>query len=172
MAYPTNPIQFQSYKGYIFYNGAWVDHDSIPVFVKYSSNSGQAITSGEIINFEDLISDNLGCVTVGAAWKFTAPISGIYHICARTMFTSSVAWGVGDSNHLYGWVNDVAFGYLSADYSDAAKTGYRPTGGSIIVELNKGDYFHCTISHGAAAGSTLYTSQAYNHIEIAKIGRM
>lgn len=53
----------------------------------YSSNSAQTIGgSPTIFNFEDLEVDSHTAVTVGAAWKFTAPVAGVYLV--QFCFTS------------------------------------------------------------------------------------
>jgi hypothetical protein len=52
------------------------------VFAKYYKPAADAITVDQPINFSTVKEDTHGCVTTGAAWKFTAKYPGVYTVKA------------------------------------------------------------------------------------------
>jgi hypothetical protein len=101
----------------------------------YTSNAGQTITSGSaaaIIDFEDEVYDSDDAVTVGAAWKFTAPSDGQYHIDVFIMPVSVVGDGIG-AIALY--KNGILFYYLDeiAWWDGDTGIAFR---GSVTIQLS------------------------------------
>jgi microcystin-dependent protein len=92
--------------------------NSGPVVAIYNSTSGQTLTSGGIVNYENVTNDTNGAVTIGAGtWKFTCPSSGFYDVFTNLQNNSSAT----PSNwNLYLLKNGAATGVNSAF---AASTG-------------------------------------------------
>lgn len=70
------------------------DSDTRVVAARYEMNSSNANNSFadegvEIADYNVKIYDTHGAVTTGAAWKFTAPVSGIYSVSVFTTWSSS-----------------------------------------------------------------------------------
>jgi len=66
------------------------------VFAHYTSNAGNAVTTGNRIDYEDKVKDSHNAVTTGASWVFTSPISGIATVCHKTT-TAAVSASVGNT---------------------------------------------------------------------------
>lgn len=84
------------------------------------------------INYDTKDFDTHNAVTVGAAWKFTAPRAGFYNFQPVTSYSS------GTNGYIRIWKNGVAVNYL---YSSGNVTGFPNFGsGSILLSLKAGDY--------------------------------
>ncbi len=111
------------------------------VFAMYGQQSGQSMTHGvaAVVNFETKIYDSHNAVTTGAAWKFTAPLPGLYRVTGM-IGTTNYNWGNALASI---WFNVTKNGgdyrRLSNLYPVTNGNAGVETGGSAIVPCNAGD---------------------------------
>ena len=117
------------------------------VIAKYTLPVSSSITAGNIVNYSSKIYDTHNAVTVGASWKFTAPMSGYYLI-------SSFQNG-NSAHYLTLHVNGTASDIMSGGASNSALKG------STIVLLNSGDYIDVRTNGNS-------TTQSITYIDIQK----
>ena len=92
---------------------------------RYEQTSATAASTSTPFDFQLKKIDTAGLVTTGAAWKFTAPEAGVYHVSAGLQL------GGADSVYVYKNGTQHAFIlYTSGNFGQ----------GSVDVELNAGDY--------------------------------
>ena len=142
------------------------------VVARYSTNAGQSIANAStpIINFEDINSyDSHGAVTIGASWKFTAPIAGKYSIQALIRFTSGV-FTAGNNVDLFIFKNGVSVCNLAQHKIPATFTNALIVGGSDTITLLAGDYIDLRTSHGELTARALEADGTLNHIAITRVG--
>lgn len=143
------------------------------VAARYSSDSGQSIPDGveTIINFEDKDVDTHSAVTIGASWKFTAPISGMYSYSAtinievNNGFDEGEDWGIrafkNGVRHLVSKSLMQASPVTFADQMSTTVTG--------TVYLAQGDTFDFRARQATAASRSLTTTTGFNAASIFKI---
>lgn len=139
---------------------------------RYSTNAGQSIpdSTTTIVNFEDKSFDSHGSVTTGASWKYTAPISGIYRVSSKILFTSTTTWTDGESVTLQLFRSGSAYSVL--DYKDnyPAVGVYAGAGGSDTIRLNAGEYFDIRMYQTSGGTLSLHPSTEHNYCSIERIG--
>jgi len=118
-----------------------------PTVYAYYNGGG----SGTPNNYPTKIEDNYGAVTTGSAWKFTAPLSGVYSISSYSLITST-----SGANSL----RKNGSNYVQVYYSSGgAGVGFAGGGAfELKIRLVAGDYIDMAVS----------TNSAY--IQIARIG--
>jgi hypothetical protein len=116
---------------------------------KYTLAVSTSITSGSPINFATKVEDTHGAVTTGAAWKFTAPISGLYSVTALQNANGAHYYRV--------YKNGVADDYLSG----APASNYMISG-KAQIRLNAGEYID-------VRPDASVTTQSVTYITIEKI---
>lgn len=143
------------------------------VTARFSTDAGQSIdaASQEIVNFEDVDFDSHGAVTVGASWKFTAPISGKYSVKAMVRYASA-NWVDGSIASLAIFKNGTVWGYLDTANAHAALTAkyLPPLVGSDEIRLLAGEYIDLRVDHGEAAARSLQGYGPTNHVVITRVG--
>lgn len=107
------------------------------IFAKYTSSSTAAQAAGAIIQFNTAVQDTNSAVTTGASWKFTAPSTGKYRITAELSFTLSASSHMALNLHKNG--SATAFARIDKQFFPSASD--HAIGGSVVVDLNAGDYF-------------------------------
>lgn len=128
------------------------------VAASYYSSSNAAISASVQINFDTLIDDTHNAVTVGAgAWKFTAPISGLYQVGGRHNSNS----GTGFYIQLYK-NNSLHMGHVGYVDNDGVTTY------SAQIRLIAGDYIDLRGSSGSTIGGGALSSGP-SRIEIRRI---
>jgi hypothetical protein len=145
--------------------------ESIPIVARYSTDAAQSIpnTTPTIVNFEDLSVDTWSAVTVGAAWKFTAPVGGYYRVSARVFFAASVNWADTENCSLSVYKNGVLWstlGYLE-NFPSGVNAG---VWGSDIVDLAENDTIDIRVNQASGASLALTTNGAHNYVAIDRIG--
>jgi hypothetical protein len=140
--------------------------------VKYNSNASQSIAntgSQVIVNFEDVVFDDQGLVTVGAGWAFTAPKTATYNIYAGVEFEAE-AWTAGDVVLLEVYVDAVSVQRLSIYEVEVTSTQTPYVGGSTLVQLNKGQALDIRVAHDRTGGAALIAPQAIrNQVSIHEL---
>lgn len=141
------------------------------VSARYHQVNAQTIapTTPTIINYEALDFDSHGAVTIGATWKFTAPIDGIYNVSAGGRLASR-AWSAGQGTALFLFKNNSLICYLGNERTDINATyGLNGMWGSTLINLMAGDYIDIRLQHSAASNTdTLPTNQAL-HVSINNV---
>lgn len=147
------------------------------VKARYTTNAGQTIANAatDIIDFEDLTDgfDSHGAVTIGAAWKFTAPASGIYNISSFVLGSAAAGeWDEGEAVILYIYKNGAT--YTQLDRVEAATS---PASailialiGNTTIDLNKGDYVDIRLYNGVGANWTVQNSNDQAYVSITRQG--
>ena len=99
-------------KNNIIYNG-FLKNKHYPAFKAYISTSGdaQTIASGDSVNVTfDAEEYDIGGNYDTSAYKFTAPIAGIYHFNAKVLWDNNTSaggdWDAGDRHDIYLIKND------------------------------------------------------------------
>jgi hypothetical protein len=131
------------------------------ISASYYASSTVAASSATPINFSTKLFDSHNAVTTGAAWKFTAPISGVYLISGTvvqdTAGTSSNTYMYIDGSIYMGlWVTTGNNYNVNAPFA-------------VHVKLNAGQYIDLRNNAGITVGGTL-TSAGISKINIVKVG--
>lgn len=138
------------------------------VYVHYTTNAGQNITSGldTLINFEDKVNDSHGAVTIGASWKFTAPKAGIVNYSAGLCLdmVSGAFDGTGERIAIHVYKNGVK--YHSTSIRPSASSVYPNISISGSDYANAGDYYNIYFYQDCGETNALYAGSTtpYNHI--------
>lgn len=138
---------------------------------RYATNAGQSIENGAaaaIINFEDPIYDPFGCVTVGAAWKWTSPGVGIVTVKAMVLFEGTATWTQAEDATLYIYKNGSTYSAIARKDSISNSLGnqYMDLVGSDDVAVVTGDYLDIRIVQHSGGALALYNSTHFNHVSI------
>jgi hypothetical protein len=139
----------------------------------YTSSSGQSIPNNTftIIDYSTREIDTHSAVTTGSSWKFTAPVSGYYHIDASIMFGGTTTWNDGEFGYLRIYLNGGA-SMIILDRKDnygSASTVYMKLGGSTSMHLNAGDYIDIRSIQNSGSDLIIFPNSSYNRVAIARI---
>lgn len=139
---------------------------------RYTTDAGQSIpdASFTIVNFEDKDYDTDDAVTVGASWKFTAPVSGYYHFDFVLLLTNSSNWQTGEFWLGILFINGTESSQEYRGQMTANATLYQSLRGSDTIYLAKDDYFDIRIYQASGGAISLLNSAQHNHISIHKLG--
>lgn len=144
-----------------------------PIYAIYDTNAGQSLANNTttIINYEDVVADPDGLVTVGAAWEFVVPVTGLYLIIAQIAFVSSTAWALGERGILQGFVNGAQ--RVNFDRKDNFSTGATAQvmvlSGAAIVVCTVGDTIDIRANQNTGGSLALDTTSSFNQVYIAKM---
>lgn len=129
-----------------------------------TANTSFADDSPEIVDADTKIYDTHGAVTTGAAWKFTAPVAGKYHVCIRQRWANGT--NLADTD-----------GFLYKNGASYAGVFGSPTAsvydhnGCVTVNTVAGDYLQWYASQNdSAAGARNITTTGNAFIDIYRIG--
>lgn len=141
------------------------------VTAKYNTNAGQSIdtATNEVVDFEDKLWDSHGAVTVGASWKFTAPVSGTYSVAAGANYTAA-SFAASTQLKLMLYKNGAEDSRLDGLSPSATASVQVTLSGSTNVKLLAGDYIDVRTSHGEAAARALHSTATLNSISIDRVG--
>lgn len=132
-----------------------------------ASTANSSITAGatEVVDADTKAFDSHGSVTVGASWKFTAPIAGKYRV-SSTITLGSVA----DTKVVQLEVYKNGSANTSLLRVAASTSTNMGVGGSTIISLLAGDYVDLRITNGDASDRSLTTSTGSGWICVERIG--
>jgi hypothetical protein len=141
------------------------------VAARYKTSAGQSIpnNSSTIVDFGTRDIDTHGAVTVGASWKFTAPVAGKYRISAAISSTSGGGWASGEEFACILSKNGAAFATFS-QYAQTTHSTFVISGGSTIVDLVSGDYVDVRNYQNSGGALALRADANANSISIERIG--
>ena len=140
---------------------------------RYITTAGQSISDATttIIDFGTKGFDSHGSVTTGASWKFTAPISGVYEVTAKLLYTSGGGWGVAEEADIYLYKNNASFAVLTTTYMQAAHTTYVSLSSSpSLVNLLAGERIDIRTYQNSGAPLSLHTGANENWVCIKRVG--
>jgi hypothetical protein len=143
-----------------------------PIGARYTSDTAQSFGTGAqvVVNYEDVDYDPYSLVTVGAAWVFTVPVTGIYHVDASILWASSTAWADGESTAFVLQRNGADFSVLKRyDANASAAATLVHVTGSDFVSCNAGDTLAVTAEQNTGGNLTRFNSGLFNYISIAKL---
>ena len=143
------------------------------VAARYTTVAGQSIPNtavNTVVDYGTKDYDTHGAVTTGAAWKFTAPVSGKYRINMATSY-ANLSWSAGNAAYCGVNKNGVAVANLDDPTIFASVTDVIPLQGSATLDLVAGDTIQIYFANNRSAGAaTLITSAAQNYVEIVRVG--
>ncbi len=145
---------------------------SSPIVARAVTVAGQVIANvtTTIVNYGDVFYDLGGGITIGAAWKYTAPISGYYAVTASVAFVATATWSTGEIALLTLFKSGVINTYLDARdmYGGATPMNMR-LGGTTVVLLLAGEYMDIRVYQASGAALALAASALHNHVSIWRI---
>ena len=151
-----------------------IEIPSVFVAARYATDAGQSINtaSATIVDFEDEVYDTHDAVSVGASWKFVAPIAGYYHVTAKVLFTSSATWDEKDICQLVLYKNGGIVSYLDRRIGVDTSAGaeFNGAGGSDTIYLTGSQYIDVRVTQTSGYTLTLHNDGRTNFIAIEKIG--
>lgn len=127
---------------------------------RYNSNSAQNVvnnTAVAIINFEDQVYDPDSLVTTGANWKFTAPVTGYYHVDTLVLFANNTGWANGERGLLQLFKDGVALADLDRqdNYSGGGPSQAMLLKGSITIDLAATHYIDLRVAQNSGGDIAL-----------------
>lgn len=140
------------------------------VAARYTTTAGASIsnTTTTIIDFDTISFDTHNAVTTGASWKFTAPVSGKYHVGAQAWFASG-SWSAGTTMRIMLYKNGVLASYIDAHHVDAALSSERAISGSDTIDLNNGDYIDIRVYQNSGGARSLNVGGNQVRVDIKRI---
>jgi len=141
------------------------------MLVRYESNSSTSLTdlNWTVMNYEDLVSDPYGLVTVGAGWKFEPIVNGYYYVHA-TLMTASASWAVGERVILSVYIDGAEEARLDRWNPEAAISDYVFVGGGNLVYIAIGSDLDIRVYQNSGGALGTYTSAVYNKVSIFHAG--
>ena len=116
-----------------------------------------ADSTATIINFATESFDPGSAVTTGAAWKYTAPLTGYYHVAASVLCQASANWAENEDAYLAAYVDDSPVSYLCHFFACAAASGGYGIGmsGSTVVYMAATSFVDVRIYQTSGANLTI-----------------
>lgn len=136
------------------------------VLAKYYHTIGTTLSSGDIINFNSLVSDSHSSVTTGASWKFTAQEPGAYEVDAYIESSAFVA-ASGDRWVLQLYKNGALVEQKGRTDAESAINQYRSSSGRFEIDLVAGDYID--IRYNGSVSFPLLGASGISSIVVKKI---
>lgn len=130
------------------------DTDTRIVAARFHISANQSISTTQPANFDTKDYDTHGAVTTGAAWKFTAPVTGFYRVNVVGIITTATS-GI---THLYKNGSD-AYVIGSINNGLAYSSG-------TTIQLNAGDYIDFRANSALTLDGTVPTG---NWISIERV---
>jgi hypothetical protein len=121
---------------------------------RYYTASAISVTSGSPVNYSTVDYDTNAAVTIGASWKYTASVTGIYRVNASLYINASTAYSLSVYKN----------GSVYARISEKM-TGASFIAGSVDVNLNAGDY----IDIRPDLTGTLLAGSQYNYVNVSRL---
>ena len=142
------------------------------VAANYTTNAGQTIATATatIVDFEDKNFDTHGAVTVGASWKFTAPVGGKYRVSANIEFAADADWTATETLYLEIRKGGTFYSRLDFRTVEVTATSIHGLSGSNTVSLLAGEYVDVRVTQTSGGDVLLNSTTGLNNIAIERIG--
>jgi hypothetical protein len=144
----------------------------VPIVASYATDAGQVIAHNTetVIDFEEVVRDTHSAVTVGAAWKFTAPVAADYVVSVAILMGATNQWAAGESADLRLWKNGALFrGLDRKDNFSGATAQYMQLSGTSTIYLSAGEYIDVRLIQMSGISLGLFASVVNNWISIYRI---
>jgi hypothetical protein len=139
------------------------------VYASYNTAASLSLANSAIMQWDTKVEDTHNAVTTGAAWKFTAPIAGVYSISAIIGYATAESWAAASQANMTLYVGGSSTKIISITRNTAAITGEVITcSGTTTIRLTAGQYID--IRAYQTGTRTTYADAKYNHITITRIG--
>ena len=144
------------------------------VAARYTTNAGQLIPNTltyTVVNFDDKVFDTHNAVTIGASWRFTAPISGKYSVDAKLELGSS-NWTAENAFQMNVFKEGVDYARIGDWRAIVTYTNGIPAliNGATTVDLDAGEYIDVQTRHNGDSGSVgLAGASIVCYIDIFKV---
>ncbi len=139
----------------------------------YTTAAGQSIPNATdtIIDFGTAEINSHGNVVTGAAWKFTASISGVYEVSAFVQLNSGGGWAVSEEAVVSLFKNGSGLATLGLySHSAANSVAVSIPCPAREVRLNAGEYIDIRINQNSGAALGLVASALRNWVSIKRVG--
>lgn len=137
--------------------------------VRYETNSESLDNASVgILDFEDVVFDDDGLVTVGGAWKYTAPHAMTVNIKVAIVMQSA-SWTAGEIGLLYIYKNGTVDSRICRRTVEASGTRQMELQGSATVEMAAGDYIDVRYYQNQGASVSLDTDPTFNYVTITEV---
>lgn len=135
-------------------------YDGRQITASYTGTSGTITAGGTrfIVDAPTKVVDKTSAVTTGASWKFTALSSGTYQV-NYVAGHSSVTLTTGSSLEAEVYKNGSFYAAIARHVQQAATAVTPLLSGSLLVELNAGDYIDVREAVGGAVNATISSSR-------------
>ena len=145
-----------------------------PVAARYTVSGSQVVANSalDIRDFDTKVFDTHNAVTTGAAWKFTAPVSGIYSVSSLVIGQcASGEWDESDSVITLLYKNGGSNAYFTKIEGEASPASLvvQSLTGTILIQLEAGDYIDLRIFNDTGVNWSSVASGEQNHISIHRI---
>ena len=145
----------------------------VPVVAVYSTDAGQSIphNAATIVDFEDQVVDTHSAVTTGAAWKFTAPLSGYYQVQVHLTFVSTTAWALIERAEIALYKAGAQYSVLdrATHWDTSAQTNFRTTRGGDVVQMAAGEHIDIRVTQDSGGALALFPTGVLNRVSIFRI---
>lgn len=139
-------------------------------FARYKTGAGNSISNNTntVIDFGSRDFDSCNCVTTGASWVYTVPVTGDYFVSSQIVFDNGAGWDAGERIELSIRLNTTvqAIGYEEAQTTHSSRKGQ---GVFCVVRATAGDTIDIMVNQNTGASRALLNSANYNHVTIFKI---
>lgn len=146
------------------------------VSAAYYLTAAQNISASDvqtIINFNQKDFDSHNAVTIGAGWKFTAPVSGKYRISTSGMFNSA-PWTAGNRIFVYVLIDgstSTKSKKIDLRWVEVSASPEMFFNGSTLIDLIAGQYIQIAAIQSNGSAKSLSTSGALSpSVEIERVG--
>lgn len=141
------------------------------VYAEYNTATALAIPNNTvtIVQFDTLVLDTHRCVTIGAAWKYTAVRNGVLVGSVETLLAASTTWAITELAELYLYKNGALNKGLSLrnDIVSGESSVYVSLTGSFSIQLNTGDYIDIRMKQVSGGELALHDSSPWNWITLS-----
>jgi hypothetical protein len=144
------------------------------VAARARSSGGQSVAhnSAVVVDFNDIVFDDLGCITTGASWQFRAPAAGIYHVATAVLFAASTEWSVGETANIQIWRNGTTISIPDRMDLMPPSSVYAHLGGSDLISLAAGDLLRIAVYQATGIALPIYSggdAALYSFVAIHKL---
>jgi len=140
------------------------------MLVRYTSNTAYNFGGvATIMNYEDVVYDPYGIVTIGAAWKFTANHDG-YYLAKASILWANFDWQPGWTVYQDIFKNNGLFSRLDRWQTNLnAAARYLHQHGHDMVWLEKGDFIDFRYLQTSGAARATHNNPVFNYCAIYRM---
>lgn len=137
----------------------------------YTTNASMTVNTDTqtVINFEDVAYDPNSLVTVGAAWKFTAPVAGLYLVNTMVTLTATTAFADGETMSLRSIKNSGLHLVIANREWHSSASSNQGIHGSFMINLAATDTIAVALYQTSGGSVTLLNNGNYNWIAVARL---